>query len=254
MFLRSLSTICSRTVFGKRYPLGELAFTSVRITDRTPLSAQFSKLRVLDDDDNKKTRNSFVRNEARNTYISPEANRNRDFRYNFDKKYEEIPDWKPFEKNFYKPLDIIHPKQDIDEFFSKHKITVNGPAPSPIMSFDEICFPDYISNELKRKQFTTPTPIQAQSWPIALSGQNLVGVAQTGSGKTLGYTLPAIVHIKNQEQLKRGDGPIALVLAPTRELAQQIQQVANEFANVRNACIFGGAGRMPQAHALQRGR
>lgn len=74
---------------------------------------------------------------------------------------------------------------------------------------------------------------------------------------SLGYILPAIVHIKHQEKLKRGDGPIALVLAPTRELAQQIQQVTNEFgtaSDVRNACVFGGAGRMPQAHALQRGR
>lgn len=65
------------------------------------------------------------------------------------------------------------------------------------------------------------------------------------------------MHIKNQEPLKRGDGPIALVLAPTRELAQQIQQVTNAFGNysdVRNACVFGGAGRVPQAHALERGR
>lgn len=76
------------------------------------------------------------------------------------------------------------------------------------------------------------------------------------SGKTLAYILPAIIHINNQPRLYRGDGPIALVLAPTRELAQQIQQVAGEFgseSHVRNTCCFGGASRGPQARDLQRG-
>lgn len=57
----------------------------------------------------------------------------------------------------------------------------------------------------------------------------MVGIAQTGSGKTLAYIMPAVVHINHQPRLQRGDGPIVLVLAPTRELAQQIQQVANDF-------------------------
>lgn len=73
--------------------------------------------------------------------------------------------------------------------------------------------------------FKAPTPIQAQGWPIALSGKDMVGIASTGSGKTLSYLLPGIVHIINQSKLGRSDGPIALILAPTRELAQQIQQV-----------------------------
>lgn len=70
------------------------------------------------------------------------------------------------------------------------------------------------------------------------------------------YTLPAIVHIQNQPRLERGDGPVALILAPTRELAQQIQQVANEFgqpARIRNTCIFGGAPKGGQARDLERG-
>lgn len=68
-------------------------------------------------------------------------------------------------------------------------------------------------------------------WPIALSGRDMVGIAQTGSGKTLAYIMPAVVHINHQPRLQRGDGPIVLVLAPTRELAQQIQQVANDFGS-----------------------
>ena len=54
--------------------------------------------------------------------------------------------------------------------------------------------------------------IQSQGWPIALSGIDLVGIGQTGSGKTLGFVLPAIVHIKAQPKIRRGDGPIALVI------------------------------------------
>lgn len=79
--------------------------------------------------------------------------------------------------------------------------------------------------EILKQGFPSPTPIQAQGWPIALSGRDMVGIAQTGSGKTLAYILPAIVHIINQPRLLRDEGPIVLVLAPTRELAQQIQQV-----------------------------
>lgn len=61
--------------------------------------------------------------------------------------------------------------------------------------------------------------------------------------------MPAIVHINNQHRLQRGDGPIVLILAPTRELAQQIQQVANDFgasSQIRNTCLFGGAPKAPQ--------
>lgn len=84
----------------------------------------------------------------------------------------------------------------------------------------------------------------------------MVGIAKTGSGKTLAYILPATVHINNQEPIRRGDGPIALILAPTRELAQQIQQVALEFGSttyVRSTCIFGGSPKGPQARDLERG-
>lgn len=76
------------------------------------------------------------------------------------------------------------------------------------------------------------------------------------SGKTLAYIMPAVVHINHQARLVRGDGPIVLVLAPTRELAQQIQQVANDFGQctqIKNTCIFGGAPKGPQARDLERG-
>lgn len=61
-----------------------------------------------------------------------------------------------------------------------------------------------------------------QGWPVASSGRDLVGVAETGSGKTLAYLMPAIVHIAAQPEVEQGDGPVALVLVPTRELSQQV--------------------------------
>ncbi|TDG53229.1 hypothetical protein AWZ03_000044 [Drosophila navojoa] len=164
----------------------------------------------------------------------------------------------PFQKNFYQE----HPKtrnrspEEVAAYRNQHQITVRGMAPNPIRGFDETCFPDYCMNEIRRQRYVEPTPIQAQAWPIVLSGHNLVGIAKTGSGKTLAFILPAIVHINGQPPLKRGDGPIALVLAPTRELAQQIQTVANDFGSssyVRNTCIFGGAPRSKQASDLQNG-
>ena len=90
---------------------------------------------------------------------------------------------------------------------------------------------------------------------MALSGKNVVGIAQTGSGKTLSFILPAIIHILGQPPVQRGQGPVSLVLAPTRELACQIQAVAEEYGRamgVRNACLYGGASKGKQIGDLSR--
>jgi superfamily II DNA/RNA helicase len=113
-----------------------------------------------------------------------------------------------------------------------------------------------VAKEIQRQKYEKPTAIQSQGWPIALSGMDMVGIAQTGSGKTLGYLLPAIIHVNHQPYLERGDGPIVLVLAPTRELAQQIQEVAAEFgrsSKIKNTCVFGGAPKGPQIRDLENG-
>merc|ERR1719367_1491865 len=78
----------------------------------------------------------------------------------------------------------------------------------------------------------------------------------TGSGKTLGYLMPGIVHVNHQPYLERGDGPIVLVLAPTRELAQQIQEVAQEFgksSKLKNTCVYGGAPKGQQLRDIENG-
>ena len=78
---------------------------------------------------------------------------------------------------------------------------------------------------LRKSGFEQPLPIQAQALPIIMSGRDCLGVAKTGSGKTLAFVLPMLRHIKDQAPLMQGDGPIALIMAPTRELVQQIAKV-----------------------------
>ncbi|XP_018567786.1 ATP-dependent RNA helicase dbp2 [Anoplophora glabripennis] len=165
----------------------------------------------------------------------------------------------PFKKDFYIPHPSVtdRPYYEIEEWRRNKEISLKGKSiPEPVLNFEEAGFPDYVMTELRKMGFKNPTPIQSQGWPIALSGRDMVGIASTGSGKTLSYILPAIVHINNQGRLQRGDGPVALILAPTRELAQQIQQVATDFGHtskIRNTCVFGGAPKGPQANDLMDG-
>ncbi|XP_042403120.1 DEAD-box ATP-dependent RNA helicase 14-like isoform X2 [Zingiber officinale] len=113
------------------------------------------------------------------------------------------------------------------------------------------------SSEFKvcRAGFSAPTPIQAQSWPIALQSHDIVAIAKTGSGKTLGYLFPGFMHLKRL----RNDcklGPTMLILAPTRELATQIQDEALKFgrsSRILSTCVYGGAPKGPQLRDLDRG-
>merc|ERR1712046_53259 len=125
-----------------------------------------------------------------------------------------------------------------------------------VTTFDEASFPEYVLQEISRVGFREPTPIQVQGWPIALSGRDMVGIAETGSGKTLAFLLPAIVHINAQPYLSKGYGPIVLVMAPTRELACQIQEEANRFgksSKIKNTCVYGGVPRREQQQDLRDG-
>ena len=92
--------------------------------------------------------------------------------------------------------------------------------------------------QISKAGFTEPSPIQAQAWPVAMEGRDVVAIAKTGSGKTCGFLLPGFMHIKDTRKDARF-GPTVLVLAPTRELANQIQVEANKFGHLsgfRNTC------------------
>ncbi|XP_045792373.1 DEAD-box ATP-dependent RNA helicase 20 isoform X1 [Trifolium pratense] len=165
----------------------------------------------------------------------------------------------PFQKNFYIESPQIQAMSDIQvmQYRASRDITVEGhDVPKPILSFHEANFPDYCLDVIAKLGFVEPTPIQAQGWPMALTGRDLIGIAETGSGKTLSYLLPALVHVSAQPRLAQGEGPIVLVLAPTRELAVQIQQEAMKFggrSNIRCTCIYGGAPKGPQIRDLRMG-
>lgn len=102
---------------------------------------------------------------------------------------------------------------------------------SPVKSFQEVgVFPPYLLQALVDSERTKPMPIQAQALPIVLSGHDLIGIAKTGSGKTLAFLLPAIVHMEAQKPVPKFEAsPIVLILAPTREL---VQQIASEAGNL----------------------
>ncbi|KAF2860276.1 DEAD-domain-containing protein [Piedraia hortae CBS 480.64] len=164
-----------------------------------------------------------------------------------------------FEKDFYKEAASVADRSpaEVEAFRRQHQIAVQGrDVPKPVETFDEAGFPAYVMTEVKAQGFSKPTPIQSQGWPMALSGRDVVGIAETGSGKTLTYCLPAIVHINAQPLLAPGDGPIVLILAPTRELAVQIQEEVSKFgksSKIRNTCVYGGVPKGGQIRDLARG-
>ncbi|MDD3277162.1 MAG: DEAD/DEAH box helicase, partial [Kiritimatiellales bacterium] len=104
--------------------------------------------------------------------------------------------------------------------------------------------------------YTTPTPIQQQAIPHLLEGRDLLGCAQTGTGKTAAFTLPLLQEMTNTKRTAPGGRPRALILTPTRELAAQIGDSIKTYGrhvNVSHTVIFGGVGQNPQVQAMRRG-
>lgn len=168
----------------------------------------------------------------------------------------------PFVKDFYKDRELPHIKQmtkeEADLMRTESSMLVFGEnIPNPVTTFEETTLDDVYLNHITKMGITEPSAIQKQGIPMALSGRDLIGVSKTGSGKTLAFILPAIVHINAQPVLKPGDGPICLVLSPTRELAVQIDNEVKKFSSsgagrVSHMCVYGGAGRSPQIDQLRR--
>lgn len=131
------------------------------------------------------------------------------------------------------------------------------PAPAPIESFTDMCLHPSIMTDIEFHEYTRPTSIQAQAMPVALSGRDLLGCAETGSGKTAAFTIPMIQHCVAQTPVGRGDGPLALVLAPTRELAQQIEKevkaLSRSLDSFKTAIVVGGTNIAEQRSELRGG-
>ncbi|KAL1473559.1 hypothetical protein MTO96_021928 [Rhipicephalus appendiculatus] len=163
------------------------------------------------------------------------------------------PNWKniqlqPFEKNLYE--EHARPRRagsmtEVEAYRNANGVWVKGrDVPKPILALEESNFPDFVVRGIEAlRNCTSPTSIEANFWPIALSCRNFLGIAEAGSRKELAYVLPAVIHVRRQPPRQRHEGPIAVLLAPTRELAKQIHIVASELgkhAATRSVCAANG--------------
>ena len=123
-------------------------------------------------------------------------------------------------------------------------------------TFASLGLAEPILRALTKQNFTTPTPIQAGAIPKLLAGHDLLGVAQTGTGKTAAFALPILQHLAASQRRPRPFSTSCLILAPTRELALQIEAAIRSFANgqpISTCVILGGVGRRPQEERMRRG-
>ncbi|KAF0979005.1 hypothetical protein FDP41_002075 [Naegleria fowleri] len=135
--------------------------------------------------------------------------------------------WTP--PSFYESLSEMDRAYILDKF----GIHVQGrEIPPPILTFEHMKFPKCLLKLLDDKNMTTPTPIQMQGIPCLLSGRDVIGIAFTGSGKTLVFTLPIVMYCyleEKRKKLREGEGPLGLILCPNRELAKQTFDLVEYF-------------------------
>jgi ATP-dependent RNA helicase DDX41 len=168
--------------------------------------------------------------------------------------------WKP-------PLRLRRmPEEECENIRKKWHILVEGETiPPPAKAFKDMRFPAPILSKLKAKGINRPTPIQVQGLPVILSGRDMIGIAFTGSGKTLVFALPAVMFSLQEEvrfPLVGGEGPFALIMCPSRELARQTFDVVNEFIEalkgggfpeLRSMLCIGGIDMREQMDAVRKG-
>ncbi|RDW88840.1 hypothetical protein BP6252_00872 [Coleophoma cylindrospora] len=183
------------------------------------------------------------------------------------RKKKDIPtvnyaklDLEPFRKNFYtEPAELSEMTEAelADLRLELDGIKVAGKdVPKPVQKWSQ-CGLNVQSLEVIRKLgYERPTSIQMQAIPAIMSGRDIIGVAKTGSGKTIAFLLPMFRHIRDQRPLEGTDGPVGLIMTPTRELATQIHKECRPFLkamNLRAVCAYGGAPIKDQIADLKRG-
>lgn len=146
------------------------------------------------------------------------------------------------------------PQSEIDEFYKTNEVTVEDDLKlnlRPLLSFSHVELESSIHNEIAK--FPSPTPIQAVSWPYLLSGRDVIGVAETGSGKTFAFGVPAIHNLisgsKTQKKVQ------VLAISPTRELASQIYDnliKLTDKVGLECCCVYGGVPKDPQRAQLKK--
>ncbi|KAM6299649.1 putative ATP-dependent RNA helicase DDX46 isoform 3-T3 [Aegotheles albertisi] len=169
-------------------------------------------------------------------------------------------EYEPFRKNFYVEVPELA-KMTAEEVnvyrLELEGITVKGKGcPKPIKTWVQCGISMKILTALKKHGYEKPTPIQTQAIPAIMNGRDLIGIAKTGSGKTIAFLLPMFRHIMDQRALEEGEGPIAVIMTPTRELALQITKECKKFSKtlgLRVVCVYGGTGISEQIAELKRG-
>ncbi|XP_058032239.1 probable ATP-dependent RNA helicase DDX43 [Ahaetulla prasina] len=184
-------------------------------------------------------------------------------------KYEAMKwiDLPPLEKCFYKeaPNIACMSQEEVDKWRKENnsiscddlKDGEKRRIPNPVHKFEDAFkdHPDIMAN-IKKVGFEKPTPIQSQAWPIILQGFDLIGIAQTGTGKTLAYLMPGFIHLDSQPvSREKRNGPGMLVLIPTRELALQVEAECLKYSykGIKSICIYGGGDRKGQINTVTKG-
>ncbi|KAG4915343.1 hypothetical protein JHK87_052900 [Glycine soja] len=146
-----------------------------------------------------------------------------------------------------------------------HIIADGGDIPPPIKNFKDMRFPEPVLKKLKAKGIVQPTPIQVQGLPVILSGRDMIGIAFTGSGKTLVFVLPMIMVAMQEEimmPIVPGEGPFGLIICPSRELARQTFEVIEQFLiplkeagypELRPLLCIGGVDMRSQIDIVKKG-
>ncbi|XP_009321049.1 PREDICTED: probable ATP-dependent RNA helicase DDX46 [Pygoscelis adeliae] len=169
-------------------------------------------------------------------------------------------EYEPFRKNFYVEVPELAKmtQEEVNVYrLELEGITVKGKGcPKPIKTWVQCGISMKILTALKKHGYERPTPIQTQAIPAIMNGRDLIGIAKTGSGKTIAFLLPMFRHIMDQRALEEGEGPIAVIMTPTRELALQITKECKKFSKtlgLRVVCVYGGTGISEQIAELKRG-
>ncbi|KAL5341806.1 hypothetical protein BJX70DRAFT_357972 [Aspergillus crustosus] len=183
------------------------------------------------------------------------------------KKKKDIPtvnhgkvDYEPFRRKFYtEPSDLAQMSEEEAAILRLELdgIKVRGlDVPKPVQKWSQCGLGKQTLDVVDKLGFESLTSIQSQAIPAIMSGRDVIGVAKTGSGKTMAFLIPMFRHIKDQRSLDNMEGPIGLIMTPTRELATQIHKDCKPFLkalNLRAVCAYGGAPIKDQIAELKRG-
>lgn len=172
-----------------------------------------------------------------------------------------VMNYEPFRKNFYIEPPELAQLTDAEVEIRRADlgdIKIRGVnCPKPIEKWAQMGLPPGVGEVItKSLKYEKPTSIQSQAIPAVMSGRDVIGIAKTGSGKTIAFLLPMFRHIKDQRPLEIMEGPVALIMTPTRELAVQIHRECKPFMkvlNLRSVCAYGGSPIKDQIAELKRG-